>query len=254
MPIYRLTGDLLFPPPHLAEDGLLAVGGDLSVQRLLLAYRHGIFPWYTQGDPILWWSPDPRMILTPQALHRSRRLKRTLRQDVFRVTMDQAFARVIRACATVPRPKQDAERETGAACAADDRPQHSRDDTWITEEMEAAYIELHRLGYAHSVEAWHGDTLAGGLYGVSLGGAFFGESMFSRRSNASKVALATAMAHFEAWGIELVDCQVANAHLARLGAYEVPRRQFLRMLERALRAKTRRGVWRLRQAETETGN
>ena len=209
----------------MALDGLVAVGGDLSVQRLLLAYRKGIFPWYNAGDPILWWSPDPRMVFTPESFHVSRRLKRTLRNGAYRVTMDTAFTEVIHACATVPRPGQGG--------------------TWITAEMESAYIELHHAGYAHSIEAWRDGELAGAVYGVSLGAAFFGESMFSRRSDASKVALAAAMAQFEKWEVRLVDCQVANAHLARLGAYEVPRHAFLRMLERALRVPTRRGPWGL---------
>ncbi len=231
MPIFRLTEDLIFPPVHLAEDGLLAVGGDLSVPRLLLAYRSGIFPWYNARDPILWWSPDPRMVLTPGTLHVSRRLGRTLRRGVFRVTMDEAFAEVIHACKTAPRPGQDG--------------------TWITREMESAYIGLHDAGFAHSVEAWLGGELAGGLYGVSLGAAFFGESMFSRETDASKVALASAMAQLARWGIGLVDCQVANAHLSRLGAREVPRERFLHMLRQALRARTRRGKWSMEDVQAE---
>jgi leucyl/phenylalanyl-tRNA--protein transferase len=223
MPIFRLSNDLVFPPPELAEDGLLAVGGDLSIQRLLLAYASGIFPWYSEGEPILWWSPDPRMVLRAPHFHVSRRLERTLRQGLFRVTMDQAFPLVIRHCATTPRPGQRG--------------------TWITPEMEQAYVELHEAGYAHSAECWQGDRLVGGIYGVSLGGVFFGESMFSHVSNASKVAITRLMQQLQRWDIPLLDCQVANPHLRRLGGLEVPRPLFLDELRGALRAPTRQGLW-----------
>ena len=173
MPIFRLPREVVFPDPSLAEpDGLLAVGGDLSPERLLRAYAEGIFPWFNEGSPILWWSPDPRLVLFPDELHVSSSLARTLRRGRYRVTADQAFGRVIRACSWTERPGQDG--------------------TWITDEMIAAYEELHRLGFAHSFEAWSGETLAGGLYGVSLGGAFFGESMFSERADASKAAFVGA--------------------------------------------------------------
>lgn len=225
MPVFRLGKELIFPSPELAEDGLLAVGGDLSVPRLLLAYRHGIFPWYSQGEPILWWSPDPRMVLLPEELHVSRRLQRSLKQGRFRVTCDTCFAEVIRACARTPR-------------------KHER-GTWITAEMQQAYIRLHEAGYAHSFETWDGDTLAGGLYGVSLGACFFGESMFSQAPDASKTALAIARKHFVDWGIRLIDCQLPNPHLRRLGAREIPRAQFLHMIEQHLQQPTRPGPWTL---------
>lgn len=233
MPVFRLTEELVFPPPHLAEDGLLAIGGDLRQERLLLAYRSGIFPWYSEGEPILWWSPDPRIILLPDEFHAARRLQRVIKQGVFRVTLDTAFEEVIRSCATAPRKGQPG--------------------TWITRAMQKAYCALHHAGYAHSIECWQNDELAGGLYGVSLGACFFGESMFSRIPNASKVALATAVAQFKRWGIGLIDCQVSNEHLSRLGAREIPRSRFLKLLEHALRAGTRRGLWRLdRQEETSS--
>lgn len=233
MPIYRLSEQLAFPPPHLAEDGLLAVGGDLRRERLLLAYANGIFPWYSEDEPILWWSPDPRMILLPDALHISRRLQRVVKQGRYRVTADTAFAAVIAACASTPR-----KREQG---------------TWITPAMQAAYIDLHAAGFAHSFECWRGDTLVGGLYGVSLGACYFGESMFARETDASKVALAVATAQFLRWGIGLIDCQVANEHLDSLGAQEVPRARFLQMLYAALRHPTRRGLWRVEGQESDAG-
>lgn len=224
MPLFRLSRELTFPPPALAlPDGLLAVGGDLSVDRLLVAYRSGIFPWYSEGDPILWWSPDPRMLLFPHEFHLSRRVQRVIKQSAFDVRMDTAFADVITACAVIRGPR--------------------RTSTWITPAMRRAYIALHELGYAHSVETWQNDVLVGGLYGVSLGACFFGESMFSRETNASKVATAALVAQIRRWSFPFVDCQVYNDHLARLGAREVPRAQFLGLLERALAAETRRGAW-----------
>ncbi|MCC6696592.1 MAG: leucyl/phenylalanyl-tRNA--protein transferase [Candidatus Hydrogenedentes bacterium] len=224
MPLFRLSEDLIFPPPHLAlDDGLLAIGGDLSVDRLLLAYRMGIFPWYTENDPILWWSPDPRMVMTPTQLHVSRRLEREIKAGTFTVTMDTAFADVIRACAEVRGPQ--------------------RNGTWIVPEMERAYIALHVAGYAHSVECWKDGALAGGLYGVSQGACFFGESMFSKESNASKVAFTSLVRQLGAWAFRLVDCQMHTPHLERLGAREVSRARFLRMLQDGLAAETRRGAW-----------
>ena len=174
MPIFRLGRDVAFPDPARAEpDGLLAVGGDLRPERLLAAYALGIFPWFDDSSPILWWSPDPRPVLEPERLHVSRRLARTIRQGRYRVTADTAFERVIRSCAARERPGQRG--------------------TWITDEMVLAYVRLHRLGFAHAFEAWEGDALAGGLYGVSLGGVFFGESMFADRPDASKVAFVRAV-------------------------------------------------------------
>ena len=211
MPVFHLTDAPIFPPPHLAEpEGLLAVGGDLSPARLLAAYRLGIFPWYGPGDPILWWTPDPRLVLFPERMHISRRLARTLRSGRFTVRTDTAFAEVI------------------AACAA---PRRDGDGTWLTPEMRAAYIRLHELGHAHSVECFQNDTLAGGFYGVSLGRVFFGESMFSRERDASKVALAAFAARAPELGIELIDCQVTSGHLLSLGAEEIPRARFQAMLE-----------------------
>ena len=226
MPVFRLTDDLVFPPPQLAtRRGLLAVGGDLRVERLLLAYSMGIFPWYSEGEPILWWSPDPRLILLPGEFHVSTRLARVIRQGIFTVTMDEAFDRIIEGCAAAPRPGQ-----------------HG---TWIVPEMIAAYCRLHQAGYAHSVECWQDGALAGGLYGVSLGECFFGESMFHRVPNASKVALAALAARLKSWGFSMIDCQLTTGHLVRLGAREISRRRFLRMLEAGLKGETRIGKWAL---------
>ncbi len=227
MPIFRLPArEIAFPDPALAEpDGLLAVGGDLSPERLLSAYAAGIFPWFSEGTPILWWSPDPRLVLFAGELHVSASLRRTVRRGRFRVTSDAAFGRVIRRCADRERPGQDG--------------------TWITGGMVDAYERLHRLGFAHSFEAWEGDALAGGLYGVSLGAAFFGESMFADRPDASKVAFVRAVEFLSRWGVDLVDCQVKTAHLERFGAREIPRKEFLERLERALRASTLRGHWEI---------
>ena len=225
MPVFRLDERLIFPPPELAEDGLLAVGGDLSSERLLLAYATGIFPWYEEGQPILWHSPDPRMVLSADDLHVPRSLERTLHRGTFRITLDTAFDQVVEACARAPRP--------------------GRPGTWITREMRRAYGRLHREGWAHSAEAWTDGRLAGGLYGVSLGGAFFGESMFSRRADGSKAAFVALVRQLRAWGITLIDCQVTTEHLRRFGAREWPRARFLAALARALEHPTRLGVWKL---------
>jgi leucyl/phenylalanyl-tRNA--protein transferase len=213
-PLWINPGDrsLDFPDVNLAlrePDGLLAVGGDLTADRILSAYRHGVFPWYSENQPILWWSPDPRAVLFPAQLKISRSLRKTLRRAPFRVSMDEAFERVIDACAA-PRP--------------------GSSGTWITGEMAEAYSDLHHIGYAHSVECWFGDRLAGGLYGVSIGRVFFGESMFSRVADASKVAFAWLVRQLKVWGFGLVDCQVYSAHLARLGAEEIPRTDFINHL------------------------
>jgi leucyl/phenylalanyl-tRNA--protein transferase len=226
VPLYRLTRQIAFPDPRRASpDGLLAVGGDLSPERLVAAYSLGIFPWYDDESPILWWSPDPRLVLEPAALHLPRSLSRTLRRGVYRVTADTAFERVIRACAQVERPGQRG--------------------TWITEAMVEAYVRLHALGLAHSFEAWDEGGLAGGLYGISLGAAFFGESMFALRPEASKVAFARSVEHLGSSGVRLIDCQVRTDHLVRFGAVEWPRDRFLSALAVALEAPTRRGAWRL---------
>jgi leucyl/phenylalanyl-tRNA--protein transferase len=224
VPVFRLDEKLAFPPPHLAEQGLVAVGGDLRPERLLLAYSLGIFPWYEEGQPILWHSPDPRMVLRADALHVPRSLAKVLARGTYAFTLDQAFPRVIEACARQRRPRQRT--------------------TWITKEMRSAYVELHRRGYAHSVEAWTGDSLVGGLYGVSLGGAFFGESMFARSPDASKGAFVWLCRQLARWGILLIDCQVYTDHLARFGAEEEPREAFLSALRPALGAPTRLGPWR----------
>jgi leucyl/phenylalanyl-tRNA--protein transferase len=224
VPLYRLPRQIAFPDPELAEpDGLLAVGGDLTPERLVAAYLSGIFPWFDDDSPILWWSPDPRLVLEPAALHVPRSLARTLRRGPYRVTADTAFEQVIRACAATARPGQRG--------------------TWITESMVAAYLELHELGLAHAFEAWEGEVLVGGLYGVSLGAMFFGESMFSLRPDASKVAFARGVAHLRGAGTTLVDCQVRTDHLVRFGAVEWPRRRFLDALAVAVEAPTRRGRW-----------
>jgi leucyl/phenylalanyl-tRNA--protein transferase len=226
VPVFRLPREIAFPDPEQAEpDGLLAVGGDLSPERLLAAYATGIFPWFGEGTPILWWSPDPRLVLEPERLHVSRSLRRTLKRGRFRVTSDLAFERVIRSCAGRERPGQDG--------------------TWITQDMVRAYVRLHRLGFAHSFEAWEGEQLAGGLYGVSLGAAFFGESMFADRPDASKVAFVQAVEFLARRGVDLVDAQVRTEHLLRLGAQEIPRREFLRRLVRALEKPTLRGRWEM---------
>ena len=208
MPIFRLNDRLAFPDPRLSSDeGLLAVGGDLSPTRLILAYSLGIFPWYGSGEPLLWWSPDPRCVILPGEVHVSRRLARTLRQERFAVTCDAAFDRVIAACA--------ATRE------------HQGAGTWLVPEMQAAFRRLHALGYAHSVEAWQDGELAGGLYGVVLERFFFGESMFQQVPDASKVVLVKLCRYLAAHRFELLDCQVPNPHLFRMGAIQLSRAAFL---------------------------
>ncbi|HZJ53399.1 MAG TPA: leucyl/phenylalanyl-tRNA--protein transferase [Myxococcaceae bacterium] len=206
-----------FPPPERADrSGLLAVGGDLSPARLLAGYRRGIFPWYSEGQPILWHSPDPRFVLLPGRLHVARSLEKVLRRRTYEVRADSAFSEVLEACAAAPRPGQEG--------------------TWITTAMHTAYLTLHRLGHAHSVEAWKDDELVGGLYGVALGRVFFGESMFTRGPDASKAAFAVlARALFDA-GCLLIDCQVETEHLARFGAMDIPRRRFLQLLRPAVQA------------------
>ena len=202
-----------FPPLSLARsdpNGLLCAGGDLSPQRIVAAYRRGIFPWYSPGEPILWWSPDPRMVLVPSEFRISRSLRRTLRAGTHRITLDRCFAEVIRACATTRRNGQ-----TG---------------TWISAEMQAAYCTLHELGFAHSVETWLGDKLVGGLYGLAIGKMFYGESMFSHATDASKIALAHLCRHLAAQHFGLIDCQMNTPHLASLGAREIARSAFIARL------------------------
>lgn len=207
---------LVFPPVESALDdpnGLLAAGGDLRPERILAAYRQGIFPWFGPGEPILWWSPAPRCVLYPDQLHISRSLRKTLRRGEYRVSFDTAFERVIKACAA-PRPYAD--------------------DTWISPAIQRAYAELHRLGHGHSVEVWCGDELVGGLYGLALGRIFFGESMFSTRTDASKIGFVHLVEHLKKCGYALIDCQVYNDHLASLGACEIPRPVFVETLKQLL--------------------
>ena len=224
MPVYQLSEDLVFPSAHLAsQEGLLAVGGDLTRRRLLLAYSLGIFPWYSEGEPILWWSPDPRLVLYPDELKVSRSLNRVINKGTFKVTADCAFESVINDCARVRL--ENSER------------------TWIVDEMVKAYCGLHESGFAHSVEAWSNDRLAGGLYGVSLGNCFFGESMFTRVSNASKVAFVALVKHLRTLNFALIDCQITTGHLTRFGARQISRARYLDELDRALEAPTLKGKW-----------
>ena len=224
MPVFLLTDKIEFPPPHLAsKEGLLAVGGDLSLERLLLAYRMGIFPWFSDDEPILWWSPDPRLVLYPNEIKISKTLKKIIKKGLFKVTMDSAFVQVINQCAQI-------------------RIQNNQ-ETWILEDMIDAYCKLHELGFAHSVEAWCQGELAGGLYGVSLGNCFFGESMFTRISNASNVALVTLVEYLNTLSFDIIDCQLTTEHLLRFGAKEIPRAAFLNQLEESLKASTKKGKW-----------
>ena len=217
--------DLRFPPVEQASpEGLLAVGGDLCPERLLEAYRHGIFPWYSDDQPILWWSPDPRTVLFPNKLHISRSLKRSLRPGLFSVTLDTCFLDVMQHC-------------------AGPRSQYPDGGTWITAKMLEAYRRLHELGYAHSVETWQEGQLVGGLYGVALGGAFFAESMFARTSDASKVALVSLVRQLQTWGFRLMDCQQSSPHVTALGAEAIPRLDFLNHLTAALALPDRHGHW-----------
>ena len=225
MPIFRLTEELIFPPVELGEpDGLLAVGGDLGAERLLLAYRSGIFPWYSGDSPVLWWSPDPRLVLYPGELKLSRSLRQTIKRKTFNVTFDTAFTEVINKCAEVRRTTDGG--------------------TWITPLMQEAYTGLHRLGHAHSAEAWLDGELAGGLYGLAIGAAFFGESMFSQAPDASKAAFAALVAELEGRGCEIIDCQMPTEHLKNFGAREIPRAEFIVQLTAALKGEINsQGLW-----------
>lgn len=210
MSLFVLDNELIFPPVHLADpDGLLAVGGDLAKDRLLLAYRSGIFPWY-EGEHILWWSPDPRFVLFPTELKISKSMNRVNRKNKFEFSINKNFVEVINNCKTISRRGQES--------------------TWITDEVKDAYAHLHKMGYAHSAEAWLGGELVGGLYGIRLGKVFFGESMFSKVSNASKYAFINYIRQLESEGIQLIDCQVYTAHLESLGARMVPRTYFIQLL------------------------
>ena len=224
MPVFQLSDEPVFPPTDLAEDsGLLAVGGDLSESRLLLAYSSGIFPWYSGSNPILWWSPDPRLVLFPGETKISRSLRQLIKKNIFKIKMDTAFESVIRSCADVHRENEG--------------------ETWITDEMIDAYIRLHNAGYAHSVESWFEGKLVGGLYGVALGSAFFGESMIAIKSNASKVAFTTLVQQLIKWDFRLIDCQLRTKHLLSLGAREIPRSEFLKILKSCLTVTDKRGKW-----------
>ena len=226
--MFRLSenpSDLRFPPVDLATpEGLLAAGGDLRPERLLEAYRHGIFPWYSDDQPILWWSPDPRTVLFPEKLHVARSVEKTIRRGHFTVTLDTCFRNVMQHC-------------------AGPRPQYPDGGTWITAEMLEAYTCLHEQGYAHSVETWKDGQLVGGLYGVALGGAFFAESMFTRVPDASKVALVSLVRQLQAWEFLIIDCQQSSPHVIALGAEEISRREFLDHLAAALTLPERRGLW-----------
>ncbi len=213
-----------FPPPEESTpEGIVALGGNLSPGMLVSAYSQGIFPWFSEGDPLYWWSPDPRCVLFPGKEHISGSMRRVLRKRLFHYSMDMDFRGVIEACARIPRPGQDG--------------------TWITPDMQEAYIALHQRGLAHSIEVWSGDGLAGGLYGISLGGMFFGESMFSRISNASKAAFIVLARILEAEDFDCLDCQLPTDHLARLGAQTVTREHYLRILKESLKRENRTGSW-----------
>lgn len=228
MPVFRLNRQLAFPPAEMSEgNGLLAVGGDLSPERLVLAYRQGIFPWYAKGEPILWWSPDPRFVLYPEKLKVARSMRQTLKKNLFAVTYDRDFQAVMAGCR---------ERRVKG------------DGTWITDEMFEAYACLHEEGLAHSVEVWSGDNLAGGLYGVSLGRCFFGESMFTRVSNASKAGFIALTRTLQRLGFVLIDCQVYTDHLLSLGAEMIPRPLFLDILKEAAQGPTFKGNWNRMEA------
>ncbi len=223
MPVFRLNEEPLFPPVELSSpEGIIAAGGDLSPERLLAAYSSGIFPWYSDEQPILWWSPDPRFVLFPRQLHVSRSLRRAMNKQPFTITFDTHFEGVITGCSL---------------------PRRDGFGTWITDEMREAYLRLHQLGYAHSVEAWEGENLAGGMYGVSLGSCFFGESMFTRVNNASKIALVTLVEALVDKKFTLLDCQVYTENLDRFGALHIPRKDFLDILAKGMEAPTLRGNW-----------
>lgn len=227
MPVKLSRRTLEFPDLDEAdESGLLAIGGDLSVERLKLAYSKGIFPWYEDGMPILWWSPDPRMVLFPDRMIISHSLKQSIKKQQFTVTIDTAFEKVIGNCSKTPRKGEDG--------------------TWITREMKNAYIRLHEAGFAHSAEAWLDGELVGGLYGVALGKVFFGESMFHHVPNASKVAFYSLVEKLNKWGFEIIDAQVYTNHLESLGGEMIPRSQYIHILEKALLIEDEKGSWETR--------
>lgn len=222
MSIYKVGKELVFPHPSYADkDGLLAFGGDLSPDRLLLAYSNGIFPWYSKDYPILWWSPDPRFVLFPEKLKISKSMKKFMKKEIYRVTFDTAFREIIHFCGLL----------------------REKDGTWITEEMKEAYYTLHKLNLAHSVEVWEGSELVGGLYGVSIGRCFFGESMFSKKDNASKTGFITLVEFLKKRGFIIIDCQVHTKHLESLGGEPIPREQFLKIIKKGFQYETLKYQW-----------
>ena len=224
MPVFQLIEDIVFPSPDLAEpNGLLAIGGDLSMPRLIAAYQNGIFPWFSDGDPILWWFTSPRLILVPEELKISKRLHRYWKNSSMTLTINRAFGEVIEACASIPRG--------------------DNEGTWITRDMIAAYEELHRHQFAHSVECWQDDQLVGGLYGIALGKVFFGESMFSARPNCSKLALIHLVNFLKSQRYQMIDCQMTTDHLLSLGAREVSGKEFQRLLKKYISSEHHTGVW-----------
>ncbi len=224
MSVFKLSSKLEFPPPHLAEsNGLLCVGGDLSIERLLLAYSNGIFPWYSDDEPILWWSPDPRLVIYPDNIKISKSLQKKINKKTFRITMDTSFEDVIYAC-------------------ADTRTENYQ-ETWLVNEMILAYIKLHNEGFAHSVECWKDGKLAGGLYGLSLGRCFFGESMFTYVTDASKIALAALSNYLSKLKFDFIDCQITSDHLISMGGFEISRKNFLNQLKLSLQKPSITGVW-----------
>ncbi len=225
MPLFRLSKRLDFPPAWLARsDGLLCIGGDLSSKRLLLAYENGIFPWFSENEPILWWSPDPRLVLYPNKIKASRSLKKKIRQNKFSIRINHAFEQTIMACA---KPRK-----------------NKHEGTWLVDDMIEAYIDLNTLGYAHSIETWREDKLVGGLYGVSIGGSFFGESMFSIESDASKIALVALATHLKKYNFDLIDCQVTTDHLMKMGAVEISRNSFLDTIQNSVKKERLNDIWK----------
>ena len=224
MPVFQLTEKIVFPRPDLAEEnGLLAIGGDLSPERLIVAYRSGIFPWYSRNDPILWWCISPRLVIFPSEFRVSKRLYRDIKKPLYRITIDRDFEQVISSCARVRTDRNE--------------------QTWISTAMQDAYCRLHQLGYAHSVECWHGEQLAGGLYGVALDRVFFGESMFTVLKNGSKLALAALVEFLKKRNVQLIDCQMTTTHLTGFGAREISGREFQDFLKTLIRTLSPDGVW-----------
>ena len=222
MSLFRLSKKLDFPPAWLARsDGLLCIGGDLSPERILIAYKNGIFPWFSENEPFLWWSPDPRLVLYPEDISISKSLKKKIKKNQFTVKVNTAFDQTILSCA---KPRND-------------------EGTWLVEEMVDAYSTLHTLGYAHSVETWREDKLVGGLYGLCLGASFFGESMFSFENDTSKIALVALANHLKKYHFDLIDCQVTTSHLLRMGATEISRNSFLDIIHRSVKKKTIKDIW-----------